>query len=112
MEYLAQLRTVGAYRRRFRDIDVIFWTVAARLRFRALAALGAAAVPVYLLLVPGLGLADKALLARLSAMGSTVQLAVALAEPLMLTAGIAAGGLVLLALARQVRVRTMAGAAR
>ncbi|MEV4703749.1 hypothetical protein [Actinoplanes sp. NPDC049316] len=87
-------------------------TVAARLRFRALTAVGAAAVPVYLLLVPVLGLADKVLLARLSAMGSAVQLVVALAEPLVLTAGIAAGGLVLLALARQVRARTFAGVSR
>ncbi|MGA5300918.1 hypothetical protein ACPCHT_13375 [Nucisporomicrobium flavum] len=86
--------------------------VAARLRFRALMAVGAAAVPMYSLLVPVLGLADKALLARLSAMGSTVQLAVALAEPLALVAGIALGGLVLMAVVRQVRGRALAGMAR
>ena len=87
-------------------------TVAAKIRARALAAIGAAAVPGYLLLVPVLGLADKVLLGRLSAMGSTVQLGVALLEPLVLTAGIVIGGLVLLALTRQVRARAFARTAR
>ncbi|MEV8504196.1 hypothetical protein AB0368_05095 [Actinoplanes sp. NPDC051475] len=83
-------------------------TVAALARGRLLAAMGAAAVPGYLLLVPGLALADKILLPRLSVQGSAVQLAVAAAEPAALTAAIVLGGIVLAALGRQVRARVPA----
>ena len=87
-------------------------TVAAKIRARALAAIGAAAVPGYLLLVPVIGLADKVLLGRLSAMGATVQLGVALLEPLVLTAGIVIGGIVLLALTRRIRALAFARTTR
>lgn len=83
-------------------------TLAALARGRLLAVMGAAAVPGYLLLVPGLALADKILLPRLSVQGSAVQLAVAVAEPAVLTAAIVFGGIALVALGRQVRARVPA----
>ncbi|BCJ52681.1 hypothetical protein Asp14428_41560 [Actinoplanes sp. NBRC 14428] len=83
-------------------------TLAALIRLRLLAVAGAAAVPAYLLLVPVLALADSVLLPRLSVQGSAVQLAVAVAEPAVLTAGIVLGGIVLHAIGRKVRGRTFA----
>ncbi|MEV4637763.1 hypothetical protein AB0J80_10455 [Actinoplanes sp. NPDC049548] len=87
-------------------------TLAAMARGRLLAAMGAAAVPGYLLLVPVMAPADKVLLPRLSVQGSAVQLMVAAVEPAVLTAGIVAGGVVLVAVGRRVRARIPAGAVR
>ena len=62
--------------------------------------------------MPVSGLPDKALRGRLSAMGATVQLGVALLEPLVLTAGIVIGGIVLLALTRRIRALAFARTTR
>ena len=65
--------------------------------------IGDAAVPIYLLLVPVLAVADKALLARISVRGPSVQAVVALLEPAVLTAIITAGGMILYAVGGRLR---------
>ncbi|MFI7602664.1 hypothetical protein [Actinoplanes sp. NPDC049681] len=87
-------------------------TVAALAQGRLLVALGAAAVPGYLLMIPCLAVADKILLARLSVQGPGVQLVVAAVEPAVLAAAVVLGGIVLVALGRRVRARVPAVAAR
>ncbi|MFI5496025.1 CapA family protein [Actinoplanes sp. NPDC051859] len=76
-------------------------TAAALLPGRRLAAIGTAAVPGYLLLVPALGLADAVLLPRLSLQGTTAQLVAATVEPLVLATAVVIGGLALRAMTRR-----------
>jgi hypothetical protein len=77
--------------------------LATLLRFPLVEAAGDAAVPIYLLLVPVLAVADKALLARISVRGPSTQAVAALLEPALLTAGITVAGLVLFAAGRRLR---------
>jgi hypothetical protein len=77
--------------------------LATLLRFPLIEAAGDAAVPIYLLLVPVLAVADKALLARISVRGPSAQALAAIVEPALLTAGITVAGLVLYAAGRRLR---------
>jgi hypothetical protein len=79
--------------------------LAALTRSGALSAIGRAAVPTYLLIVPTLIVADAVLLPRLSTQGQAVQLVAALVEPVVLTAGLVIGGLILSQLGRLLRQR-------
>jgi hypothetical protein len=62
---------------------------------RGLPRVGAAVVPIMLLAVPALAMADAVLLDRISVAGSAVQLAAAVAEPLALTGAVVVAGLMI-----------------
>jgi hypothetical protein len=83
-------------------------TAVARLRSRRLEPIGAAAVPIFLLVIPMTALVDDVLLARLSLSDRGVQYVAAVVEPPAVVAAVAAAGVLITMLLRRVLRRDTA----
>jgi hypothetical protein len=83
-------------------------TAVARLRSSRLEPIGAAAVPIFLLVIPMTALVDDVLLARLSLSDRGVQYMAAVIEPPVVVAAVVAAGVLITMLLRRVLRRDMA----
>jgi hypothetical protein len=83
-------------------------TAVARLRSSRLEPIGAAAAPIFLLLIPMTALVDDVLLARLSLSDRGVQYVAAVVEPPAVVAAVVAAGVLITMLLRRVLRRDMA----